>query len=92
LAIGKTHRQNSIAAFVKTEISLFKFGAMSEILGDDASRIIKRVLGFRKADSVLSLIRQILIWIPSKLTFDIGGFYTMYGYFAIYKYGAAKRR
>jgi hypothetical protein len=38
-----------VAAFAKTEISLFKFSAMSEILGDDASRIVKRILSLRKA-------------------------------------------
>jgi hypothetical protein len=37
---------------------------MSEILGNDASRIVKCMLSLRKADSVLSLIRQILNWIP----------------------------
>jgi hypothetical protein len=42
LAIRKAHRQNPIAAFAKAEKSLFKFCAMSEILGEDAPRIVKR--------------------------------------------------
>jgi hypothetical protein len=33
---------------------------MSEILGDEASRIVKRILGFRKTNSMLGLIRQVL--------------------------------
>jgi len=42
---------------------------MQDILRNDALRIIKRVLSFRKADSVLSLIRQILDWIPFETDF-----------------------
>jgi len=37
---------------------------MTKILGNHTSRIVKRILSFRKADSVLSLIRQILRRIP----------------------------
>jgi hypothetical protein len=33
---------------------------MRQIRSDDASRIVKRMLSFGKADAVLGLIRQIL--------------------------------
>jgi hypothetical protein len=60
LAIGKTHGQNAIATFAETEISLLNLGAMREILGNDASRVVERILSLREANSVLGLIRQIL--------------------------------
>jgi len=49
LPIRKAYRYNSFAAFAEAEMALFKFGAMGEILGNDASRIIKRILSFKKS-------------------------------------------
>jgi hypothetical protein len=64
LPIRKAYRHNSIAAFAKAEIAFLRFGAMSKILGDNASRIIERKLGFGEANPVLDQIRQILCGIP----------------------------
>jgi hypothetical protein len=40
LAISKAHGQNAIATLAEAEISLLSLGAMREILGNDASRVV----------------------------------------------------